>query len=205
MDDSPRSNASASGIPTQKSREAQALARVIETLEELEPASRARVLQTASVFYSAEGVVRQDLGISRPTVQRQHSDPMPIASFTEDRTPSPKEFLLTKKPATDVDRITCLAYYLTHFKNTPHFKTLDLSKLNTEAAQIKLSNAAQAVDNATRAGLLVSAAKGNKQISAAGELYVQALPDKLAAKSAIDHFRPKRKGRRAASPSENAE
>jgi len=46
---------------------------------------------------------------------------------------SPKDFLLEKQPRTDVERIACLAYYLTHYRATPHFKTIDLSILNTEA------------------------------------------------------------------------
>jgi len=76
-----------------------------------------------------------------------------------------------------------------------NFKTLDISKLNTDAAQIKFSNAAQAVDNATKAGFLIGSVKGQKKISAIGELYVQALPDKAAAREAIAHGRPKRRVR----------
>lgn len=104
--------------------------------------------------------------------------------------------MLQKKPHNDVDRITCLAYYLTHYRETPSFKTLDLSKLNTEAGQVKFSNAALASANAVRAGLLILVGKGNKQISALGELYVQALPDMAAAKEAIAHARPRRKVRK---------
>jgi hypothetical protein len=116
------------------------------------------------------------------------------ASFSEDRTLSAKEFILEKKPVTDSERVACLAYYLTHYQATPHFKTLDISKLNTDAAQIKFSNAAQAVENATKAGLLVQATKGQKQLSANGEIYVQALPDRVAARDAIAHAR-RRKSR----------
>ena len=46
----------------------------------------------------------------------------------------------------------------------PHFRTVDISKLNTEAAQIKFANAAYTVTNATNAGFLVPAGKGNKQL-----------------------------------------
>jgi len=119
------------------------------------------------------------------------------SSFSEDRNLTPKDFLYNKKPTTDIERITCLAYYLTHYRNVPHFKTLDLSKLNTEAAQIKFSNAGVASENATIAGLLVQAGSGNKQISAAGELYVQALPDRDAAKAAIAHIKPRRKNKKS--------
>ena len=84
--------------------------------------------------------------------------------------------MFEKQPNTDIERVACLAYFLTHYRDTPHFKTLDISKINTEAAQIKFSNAAQAVENATKAGLIVQSLKGQKQLSAIGEQYVQALP-----------------------------
>ena len=112
---------------------------------------------------------------------------------------APKEFVLQKQPRTDVERVACLAFYLTHYRNMPHFKTIDISKLNTEAAQSKMSNAAVAVDNATKTGYLAPATKGTKQISAPGEVFVQALPDREAAKAAMDRIRPrKRKSRKSA-------
>ena len=117
-------------------------------------------------------------------------------SFSEDRSISPKEFMLEKQPRTDVERVACLAYYLTHYKATPHFKTLDISKMNTEAAQPKFSNAAKAVDNATKMGYLVPATKGNKQISAAGEQFVQALPDRDAAKEVMTKSRQRHRMRK---------
>ena len=116
--------------------------------------------------------------------------------FSEDRTISPKEFLREKQPRTDVERVACFAYYLTHYLNTPHFKTLDISKLNTDAAQAKFSNPSKAVDNAAIAGYLVPASKGNKQLSAAGEQFVQALPDRDAAKTAMALARPRRRAKR---------
>ncbi len=120
--------------------------------------------------------------------------------FSEDRTMSVKDFLLEKQPKTDVHRVTCLAYYLTHYLATPHFKTLDISKLNTEAAQPKFSNAAKAVDNATLLGYLVPAAKGgSKQLGAMGERFVQALPDREAARAVVAATRTKRRAKRSAS------
>ena len=71
----------------------------------------------------------------------------------------------------------------------PHFKTLEISKLNTEAAQLKFSNAAFSVTNAANAGLLAPAGKGNKQISAIGERVVDALPDREASKAALQTLR----------------
>ncbi|RQO30977.1 hypothetical protein DBR32_09730 [Taibaiella sp. KBW10] len=114
-------------------------------------------------------------------------------SFSENRSISPKEFLRDKSPKTDIERIVCLAYYLTHYRDTNYFKTIDLSTLNTEAAQPKLSNPTVAVDNATRSGYLVQAIKGSKQISAMGEIFVQALPDREAAKASIANMKIKRR------------
>jgi hypothetical protein len=105
--------------------------------------------------------------------------------------------MLRKQPRTDVERVACLAYYLANYRETPHFKTLDISKLNTEAAQVKFSNAAKAVDNATAYGYLVPSTKGNKQLSAAGELFVEALPDRAAAKATMDSARPRRRPKNA--------
>jgi hypothetical protein len=117
--------------------------------------------------------------------------------FSKDHPISPKEFLLKKQPRTDVERVACLAYYLTHYREQPHFKTLDISKLNTEAAQIKLSNPASAVDNAATYGYLTQATRGSKQLSAPGEKYVEALPDREAARVAMASARPRKKSKRA--------
>jgi hypothetical protein len=57
-----------------------------------------------------------------------------------------------------------------------------LSKLNTEAAQPRLSNPNYATKNALAYGYLAQASKGQRQLSAAGEQFVNALPDRVAAK-----------------------
>ena len=119
----------------------------------------------------------------------------PVA-FSTDLSISPKEFLREKAPVTDVERIACLAYYLTHYRNTPHFKTLDLSQLNTEAAQPKFSNAAVAAQNALALGYLAPAVKGQRQISAAGEQFVRLLPDREAARLEMAKFRRRKPNRR---------
>lgn len=105
---------------------------------------------------------------------------------------SAKAFLIEKRPQSDVERIACLAYYLTHYRDQATFKTLELSKLNTEAAQIKLSNPTRAVDNAAGAHFLIPAGQGKKQLSAIGELYVQALPDRVAAREAVADLKRRR-------------
>jgi hypothetical protein len=179
--------------------ELKAFNQIVSALRGLPEDAQPRVLRSVLTFLGlGESRVGATLGpISEPAVPPSslgHESP-----FSEDRTSSPKAFMVEKKPITDIERIACLAYYLTHYRGTSHFKTLDLSKLNTEAAQIKFSNPSVAVDNATAAGLLVPAGRGNKQISAIGELYVQALPDRDAAKAAIAHARPRRRFKRGGS------
>src|SRR5689334_7068472 len=113
--------------------------------------------------------------------------------FSEDRSVSPKQFMFEKQPKTDVEKVACLAFYLTHYRGIQHFKTLDISKLNTEAAQVKFANAAKAVDNATQRNYLAQATKGLKQLSALGEQYVLALPNRERARSIMDSARPRKK------------
>jgi hypothetical protein len=108
---------------------------------------------------------------------------------------SAKQFMIQKDPQTNIERIACLAFFLTHSRDTPHFKTLDLSRLNTEAAQPKFANASMTVNDAAKAGFLVSAGKGNKQLSAFGEQFVRALPDRESAKAVLSGRKKIRKKR----------
>ena len=169
------------------------LTSVLETFRKLTPSGRMRLLSTISTFFgietrSAHQEIRLDSGLP---IGRQ-----PTSTFSTTRDLSPKEFVLQKQPQTSVERVACLAYYLTHYRDSPQFKTLDISKLNTEAAQPKFPNAALAVNDAAKTGYLIPTAKGNKQLSAAGELFVQALPDRDAARQAMATARPRRKARR---------
>ena len=113
---------------------------------------------------------------------------------------SPKEFIKHKDPQTDIERVACLAYYITHYRDSRYFKTIDISTLNTEAAQRKFTNTTVAVKNAYARGYLASAQqKNHRQISAIGEQYVEALPDRQSAKAVMENARlgrarKKRKG-----------
>lgn len=177
-----------------------ALRTVIEVLQDLDPAARRRIFDAAATFLQigAEGVGATSVpvrgALPTPPPSERHSYP----AFSEDTAMSVKEFMLQKQPRSDVERIAVLAFYLTHYLSTPHFKTLDLSKLNTEAAQPKFSNAANSVSNAVKTRYLVPSTKGSKQISAAGEQFVRALPDRDAARQAMATSRPRKRTKRAA-------
>lgn len=104
-----------------------------------------------------------------------------------DTNTSPKQFLDIKRPTTDVERVTCLGFYLAHFRATPHFKTADITALNTEAAQKPLSNTSVAVGNAQTTNYLTKAGKrGEKQVTSFGEKVVNALPDREALKGVME-------------------
>lgn len=167
----------------------EALTKIIGILKSLEPDVQQRVLKAVHAFLGI--IPNQDTQFP----MQNNSSPMSATSptdFSRDRTLTSKEFIRDKHPMTDSDRVTCLAYYLTHYVDTPHFKTIDISALNTDAAQPKFSNPSVAVDNATRDGFLVASTKGHKQISAAGEKYVEMLPDREAAREAMKAYRTKR-------------
>jgi hypothetical protein len=175
------------------------LTEIIASLKKLSKDDQKRTLQTVATFLELHVQGINDLpsghsGSSCPAVEAPHA--AGALKFSENRDISPKDFMHEKAPRTDIERVACLGYYLTHYRNTPHFKTLDISTLNTEAAQPKFSSASVAVDNATKSGLFVQAVKGNKQISSAGEIYVQYLPDREAAKECVKDIRSKRKPRK---------
>jgi hypothetical protein len=172
-----------------------ALQAVIAALQPLPPDTRRRIFDAAATFLKIDAtpsmVIRRDIS----TTPSRSVAP----AFSDDTTMSPKDFILEKQPRTDVERIACLGYYLTHYRDTPHFKTLDLSKLNTEAAQPKFSNAANSTSNAVKMGYLVPSTKGQKQLSAAGEQFVRALPERDMARAAMATTRPRRRKKRSRS------
>jgi len=168
------------------------LPQVIAAFRGLDPAARRKLFQTIATLFDLDQVGRSSAsrgGVDVPNASRVHE------RFSREHPVSAKEFLLRKQPRTDVERVACLAYYLTHYRDTPHFKTLDISTLNTEAAQVKFANAAKTVNNATSYGYLAAATKGNKQLSAVGERFVEALPDRDAARAAMELGRPRRKSK----------
>lgn len=126
----------------------------------------------------------------RPAPRR---GPPPTRPTSRGEHPTPKDFLAQKRPNTDTERVACLAYYLTHYRATPHFKTIDINNLNGEASRRNFGNSAYAVNNAVQTGYLSSVSRGMKQLAKDGERYVDALPDRAAAKATFRSRKTKRK------------
>jgi hypothetical protein len=181
---------------TSELAEFNALQAVIAALQPLPDEARKRIHQAAAMFLKLGQTVATH---SDSRAASGGSSAPGLRSYSHDASMSPKEFMLEKQPRTDVERVACLAYYLTHFRDTPYFKTLDLSKLNTEAAQPKFANAANSTNNAVKRGYLAPGTKGNRQLSAAGEQFVRALPDRDSAKTAMSLIKPRRRSSRGRS------
>jgi hypothetical protein len=184
--------------------EFQALQSIIGALRPFEQETRQRIIESASTFLglAAASLQHRISGSAVQSTSPKGAGNQPRAPFSEDTNMSPKDFLMEKAPKTDVERIACLAYYLTHYKSTPHFKTLDISALNTEAAQPKFSNTAYSTANAVKLGYIVPSTKGHRQLSGLGEKFVQALPDRSAAKEVLLSLRRRNRAKRKRTNSE---
>ena len=177
-------------VPSDEQRLYAAFQQVINVLLPLEKDLRERVYATVGTFfsYAAPEVGLTNTSAGRPAGERSPPD----VSIAPHEPPSPKDFLFQKQPNTDIERVACLAYYLAHYRSKRHFKTADISKLNTEAAQNAFANASRTVSNATQAGFLAPVSRGMKQLSAPGERYVDQLPDQAAAKAVMQRRKPRR-------------
>ena len=179
------------------------LQRIIAELTPLSAESRRRMIDTVSTFFGiAHPRIDSDWAMTDSGGSGGGSGGGSASSsaaapfrFSESEAPSPKDFIREKSPKTDVERVACLAYYLARYRSTPHFKTNDITALSIEAAHRRFSNPTDAVNNAAKMGYLVPSVKGCKQLSAAGEQFIQALPDREAAQEVQDRLKP-RKGRK---------
>jgi hypothetical protein len=162
--------------------ELSALTAVLGALEPLDTDKQSFVLRTV--------MDRLKLAVGRGTPPSNETlppgtDPGTATNDNDLSRKTPKEFLRGKQPMTDAQRVACLAYYLSRARSTAHFKTVDLTKLNTEAAGTRFSNPTVAVNNATLTGLLAPAGGGKKQITALGEEVTEALPDQERVKAIV--------------------
>ena len=164
----------------------EALRQIIDLLEPLNDDDRGRTVRSMLAFLGMDDKLspnrKPESAISGHTDRNNSREPI----FSGHEELSPKAFLAEKEPQTDIERVACLAYYLVHYRDMKYFKTLDISSLNTDAAQKKFSNPTNATNNALRRGFLADAPEKQKQLSAVGEQYVDALPDMQAAKAILE-------------------
>ena len=176
---------------------------IIKLLENLEKEKQIHILTTVKTFLKINGRSKSSSEIKKQNgiwdVVFPVDSSKKIPKFSDSKELSPKQFMYEKKPKTDIEKIACLGYYLANYRKTPHFKTLDLSRLNIDAAQQNFSNAPQAAKNAVQAGLFVPAAGGKRQMSTIGEQFVQALPDREAAMKISRHLKKPRRKKKATS------
>jgi hypothetical protein len=176
-------------------KELAAIGAVLKALGDLEASSRQFVLRTVIERLGIKGVqVPSEGGGSGGVGGATAASGLPAGDLTK---VLPKDFLKSKKPRTDVQRVACLAYYLAHARNQPAFKTRDITKLDTEAAGGGFTHGGAAVRNATiQNHFLASAGAGKKQITPHGEDVVRALPNEEGVKKVIADYVPPRRYRR---------
>ena len=175
----------------------QTVNQVMDALLPLDPASREKVYRVIGTYFGFADL--------HPTEGASTDDREPREPHFRTQEPlTPKEFLFEKQTTTNVQRVACLAYYLAQYRDMPHFKTIDISKLNTEAAQAKFTNPSSVIRDATQSGYLTAATKGMKQLTAAGEKFVESLPDQTAAREAMSRARPRRGRKKARSKAQGS-
>lgn len=179
--------------PSNEQRLFRAVQDVYAVLKPLKADGRERVLATVGAFFGAGDSPVAPVAAPKapkaaakrpaaPAPKPAAAAKVPQAAASGDA-PSPKAFMAEKKPATDVERVACLAYYLTHHRDTKQFKAGDIRALAEEAGEKPFSNTMTSVNNTTRAGFLGAVSRGNKRLSATGKRYVEKLPDRAAAKA----------------------
>ncbi|MGC2518417.1 MAG: hypothetical protein WA373_04840 [Burkholderiales bacterium] len=92
--------------------------------------------------------------------------------------PSPRDFIATKNPMTEQERITCLAYYLYKFRKLEKFSAKELKDINGAAAQPMFNNISYTARDAATTGYLASVGGGKKMLAMLGERVVDAMPNR---------------------------
>ena len=180
------------------------VSQIVSLLKNMDKEEQVHIINTVTTWLKLD-TCQLDHSPSGPSKPSQSADtPTSTSPFTTNVEMTPKQFMLEKQPRTDVERLACLAYYLTHYRETPQFRTIELSKLNTEAAQRKFSNAANTAKDAAKAHYFVQAPKKlHRQLSAEGEQIIAALPDREKAAEIRKRIKPRRTSRSNAKKTTN--
>lgn len=151
--------------------------------------SKGKALQVLNIIMGESGSEKNGLGTTGGMVNSLEP------TITAGQVADSKTFMAAKRPMSDVERITCLAYYLSRYRGATQYKTRELTDLNTEASQPRFSNPTVAARNAVVQQYLSLAGGGRKQITTRGEAVVEALPDREKVKKALEEntYRSKRR------------
>lgn len=175
-----------------------ALVAVVTALEPLGDADRQWVLQSAASRWSLILPANTQAGISQ---QVPNGGAASGASSGEAQSAiekkDPRAFIRVKRPATDVQRVACLAYFIVTTSGKPGFSSKDVVTTHTDSGGSKI-NMTRALDNATRRSKYLSnRGPKEKQLTPLGEDIVDALPDQNAVKELDKGGSNKRAGRKA--------
>ena len=187
-------------------KELKAMESVLSALKDLEDAEKKRVLtwvseklkiQTAPIAQSpatgnGAGTASAIAGVSQPaSVGSTHL--------------TPSQFMESKQPSNDIERVTCLGFYLTHHRTTDRFKAKQIEDLNTEARQPRMSNVPRAIANATNLyKYFSSVGQGDKQLTSKGDTLVDALPNRELVKALPKLSSKSKRGRSPKSKPKNS-
>lgn len=173
---------------SEKQNDISAFNQIIKALEKLDDEGKVRILESVKVF----------LGLKVGKGSTTDGD-----EVDELNDLSPKDFMKSKKPKTDIEKIACLAHYLAHSRNIAEFQTKDITQLNSDAGQGEFSNPTESTKNASKAGYLIPAGKKKRKLSAYGEDLVKAMPNegeiqkvKELYKNTIKKKKRKKKGKK---------
>src|SRR5687768_1411147 len=93
-----------------------AVQKAIALLMNFDDEARLRVLRTISTFFDLDTAIGNRGNHSGYIVEAARDPGAP--SFSDRPELPPKEFLFQKQPKTDLERVACLAYYLSHYRDT---------------------------------------------------------------------------------------
>lgn len=191
-------------MAAKKNDSTSALVAVVDALEPLNDGDRQWVLQSAASKFSVAIQLAASANVSAGNQPAAGAGPSAVGTARPNANTDVKTFVKDKDPNSETQRVACLAYYLANFRDTHAFKTLDISKLNTEAKGPTF-NVARAVNNAANAKhkYFSPVGKGQKQITSHGDEIVEALPDlekvkEVEARKSTKRGRPKKKSKKSA-------
>jgi type IV secretory pathway TrbL component len=173
-----------------------ALVTVLEALEALEESDRQWVLQSAAARWNVQSA-SQGAGAgggAGSSIGGAGAAEAQAAIAQKNA----RAFMRLKNPATDVQRVACLGYFLVHITTGKQgFSSKEIGEANTESGGSAF-NLARALDNATRQSKYLSnRGAREKQLTTLGEDIVAALPDQQAVRDIEAAARGRGRGRRA--------